>query len=241
MMARSSLSALANVAVAPSEAFSGLIKRPTWLTPILGLLLLIFMGGEIQAPVNHRLTVVQLQQAFDSGKASDMDAAEKQKLLNSAEHPPLRQDLLNFCIYFAIVMCGVFIEAVIAYVMVALAGGDPTFRTLLSAFLNIAVWTTGVYYLLLSGIMRIQFAQGGTVDGLDATFPSTLTIFSGQQGAFQRGVLASLNPFWLLSGWLHASALRTVGAVTPRASVITATILMACEATASGLVSALIG
>jgi len=241
MIAGTSLSTLVNVAVAPSEAFSGLMKRPTWLVPILGVLFLIFMGGDIQAPVNHRMTVVQIQQAVTSGKAPGVDAADKQELLNNAEHPPLRQDLLNFCIYFIIIICGVLVEAVIAYVMVALAGGDPAFRTLLSAFLNIAVWTAGVYYLLLSLIMRIQFAQGGTVDGLDATFPSVLTIFNSQEGAFLRGVLASLNPFWLLSGWLHASALRTVGAVSPRASLISATVLMACEATASGLVSALIG
>ena len=236
-MTSAGLAALLDTAAQPGRAFNALRERGNAVIAVLALLAAVLTGASVQGPVVARANADQLQKSFDAGRGGGYSQAQSQTMVDQALKPPLAVRLVNPAIYFALIAGGVAFEAGIAALLLVFLNGSPNYGRLLVAFLNIAFWTIGVYYLATSAIVRIGFVT----EGSDAVFPSLLTLWSGATDLFVRGILASLNVFLVLALWLHAVALRELGAVNVGKAYTAAAILAVAEIGASALLSKVFG
>lgn len=124
-------------------------------------------------------------------------------------------------------------------IAVAFGGGEPRFRVLLTAFVNIAVWSIGLYYVTNSIIIRMAFSTVGATGDYDALLPSMLSILPFIHNAVLRGLLAAINPFLLGGVVLQAQALRYVCGLKTATSYGISVGLAVAAALASGALSAL--
>jgi hypothetical protein len=238
MQERTPLMTLIDVVVTPNEAFRRSFNRFSWLIGALALLMLVILGGTIQAPVAHHQSAIAVQQAVAHGS---MGRAEQEAIVAQAANPPFSGDLLNFGIYFIIMLAGIAAEAGLATAFAVFASGTPNYKRLFSAMIYISVWTVGLYYVLLSVIMRLAFTQNPSATGLDAVFPSALTAFSGANSSFSRGALASINPFLLAALWLHAVMMQVTGGVGRRPAYLFSIVLLVIEVLVSGALVTVLG
>jgi hypothetical protein len=228
---------LVDSAIDPRAAFRRLRDVGNLWIALLAIAVSLASGAIIQSPVVARTNANQLQAAFDSGRGANLSAEKRRATLEEALEPPLAAQLVNPAIYFVVVVVGVALEALIASIALAFAGGAMRFGKMFGAFANVAFWCIGLYYLASSIVIRIGFVT----ERADAAFPSLLTVANGLGDPFVRGVLASVNVFLIGAFVLHAFALRIIGDVRPMRSYYIAGFLMLLEVLGSGLLSKVSG
>lgn len=224
---------LLDVVADPLHAFKALTQRPNTIAAILALVVLVLAGAWIQAPVTARANAEQLQKAFAQGRGAGLSQAQRDAMLAEALSPPVAAQLVNPAIYLVLIGAGVLAETGFATVLVMFAGGAPRFGKLCVAFLNVAVWCVGVYYLASSIIIRAGFVT----ENSDAAFPSVLTAANGTSDLFARGVLASLNMFLVYALVLHSIGVREIAQLRANRAYFVAGALAVSEIVASGVIS----
>jgi hypothetical protein len=228
---------LIDVVADPPRGFRALDGRSNTLAALVALVVLVLAGAWIQAPVVARANVEQLQKAFAQGHGAGLSGEQRDAMVAQAANPPVAAQLVNPAIYLVLIGAGVLAESGLAAVIVMFAGGAPRFGKLSVAFLNVAVWCIGLYYLASSVIIRVGFVT----ENSDAVFPSVLTAAGGVTDLFVRGALASLNIFLVFAFVLHAIGLREIAQLRSARPYVVAGTLAVAEIVASGVISKVLG
>lgn len=198
---------LCDIVVDPENTLARIANRPQpWIAFAVFIGLLI-SGEFLQAPVTHHVMYLDdVANGTLKAGTSETDVAVS-----------ILQDVVNWTINAIFLTLGVLLSSLAIGLSTLIWGTRVGRKAIVAITFYISAVTIGVSYVITGLLFRIlgvgTFAND--VD-LERGMPSMLMLAPSMPQGFVSAALSAINPFFLLSVILYASALSHVGAIRDR-------------------------
>lgn len=199
--------------ISPKEAFESLRERPSWAIAFLILLVFMLIGYEMQRPAALHAAVGTTQHMLaTSSFFSSMTDAQKQQILDKAQHPDASSAFTGPLFVLIAVLIGVFVNTLILWITGKSGSGNAKFSSYWAASICNAVASQGIASIVLGFICLLRGPDSFNLSSdILKALPSIGTI--APVGGYLGAILSSLSIFALWGLFLNMQILRWTGEV----------------------------
>jgi hypothetical protein len=228
--------------VDPNAAFESIRIAPAWGWALTALCVLTVAGYAMERPAALHAAVGTIEHMLaTSTMFSSLTDAQKQAMVDAAEHPTPIQSVVGAAQVIAVYAIGILFNTSILLAGNAIGEGTANFRRLWAGSVNIAVPTLGLSAVVLGVIALMRGAASfHTTSDLINALPNLGWAFPGLHGR-TAGFFAALNVFLIWGLFLNIAMMRKTAQVRGMIAWVFPLLITLVGALLSGMLSAAAG